>query len=88
MDSMSGKPVMLLASNHGAGARLFRSQGWRDGKIVFQTGPELRASWALERFSFERKFDTVLEVTYEFSNDDGRTWQMGDRQVYTKRVSP
>jgi hypothetical protein len=55
MDSMSGNSVMLLASNHNSGARVFRNHGWQGGKILLQSGPELRASWALERFTFGRK---------------------------------
>jgi hypothetical protein len=84
MDSVSGNLVTLLASNHNSGARVFRSHGWQGSKIVLQSGPELRASWALERFTFGRKSSAVFDATYEFSKDDGRTWQVGDRQVYTK----
>lgn len=46
MDSISGELVTLLASNHDTGARVFRSNGWQDGKIVFQSAPELRAYFA------------------------------------------
>ena len=85
VDSVSGNALMLLAGNHDSGARVFRSHGWRNGKIVFQSGPELRARSALERFTFERESSSVFDATYEFSKDDGHSWQLGDRQVYTKR---
>ena len=84
MDSVSGLPVMLLTSNHDSGGRLFRSAGWKNGKIVFQSGPELHASFALERFTFERESTSVFHTTYEMSFDDGKTWMVGDHQTFTK----
>jgi len=85
MDSMSGDVIMLLSSNHGAGARVFHSKGWQDGKIVFQSVPELRAYWALERFTFERESATTFGATYEMSGDDGKTWRVGDHQTFTRQ---
>jgi hypothetical protein len=76
---------MLPASNHDSGTRVLRSHGWREGRLVFQSGPELRARWALERFTVERKSNVAFSATYEFSMDEGRTWRVGDRQVYTRR---
>ena len=84
VDSVSGLPVMLLTSNHDSGGRLFRSAGWKNGKIVFQSGPELHASFALERFTFERESTSVFHTTYEMSFDDGKTWMVGDHQTFTK----
>jgi hypothetical protein len=75
---------MLLASNHDSGARVFRSHGWHDGKIVFQSGKELRAQWGLERITLQRESATTFDATYEFSVDDGHTWQVGDHQLYTR----
>lgn len=83
MDSVSGDLVMLSAV-HNSGARVFRSHGWQDGKIVFQSVPELRAQFGLERFTFERKSDATFDSTFEVSTDNGRTWRVGDRQEYTK----
>jgi hypothetical protein len=88
MDSVSKDIVMLLASNHNSGARIFRSHGWRDGTIVFQSVAELRALWAFERFTFERETATTFHAIYEFSTDNGKTWQVGDRQTFTKQPSP
>ena len=84
-DSSSGNVVMLLASNHQGGARLFRSSsGWQNGTIAFQSVPALRAPWALERFTFTRKTDSSFTATYEFSLDNGVSWKLGDRQTFTR----
>lgn len=87
MDSVSNDVVMLLASNHSSAARIFPSHGWQDGKIVFQNVPELRALWALERFTFARESTAIFHATYEFSRDNGKTWHVGDRQTFTKQPS-
>ncbi len=84
VDSASGQPVMLLVSNHDSGARLFRSDGWHDSKIVFQSVPELHASFALERFTFERVSSTQFQGTYDMSFDNGKTWRVGDHQTFTR----
>lgn len=86
MDSGSGNPVLLLASNHESGGRLFRSRGWHDGKVVFESVPELRASFALERLTFERETDNSFGSTYEFSADGGKSWRVGDHQRFEKRL--
>jgi hypothetical protein len=88
MDSVSGELVMLLASNHDSGARVFRSHGWQNDKVVFQSVPELHAFWALERITFERESAITFHTTYEMSMDDGKTWRVGDHQTFTKKASP
>ncbi|HLJ91265.1 MAG TPA: hypothetical protein VKZ53_30990 [Candidatus Angelobacter sp.] len=85
VDSFSGGLVLLLASNHSAGARIFRSSGWEGDKMTFQGVPELRAFYALERFTFERKSPTNFHTTYEMSPDNGKTWVVGDQQEFTKQ---
>jgi len=87
VDSISGETVMLMASNHDAGARVLRTGGWRDGKLVFQGVPELHAFFSLERFTFEKISSTVFHATYEMSFDGGKTWRVGDRQEFTKLSS-
>lgn len=84
IDSISGEVVMLLAANLDAGAQIYRSHGWQDGKIVFQGVPDLR-SHDLDRFTFERESATIFHSTYEFSKDDGKTWLVGDKQTFTKK---
>jgi len=87
VDSVSGDLVMLMAGNQATGARLFHSHGWQEGKIVFQSVPELRSHFALERFAFERVSAAEFHSTYEMSFDDAKTWRVGDRQVFTKNSS-
>lgn len=84
MDSVTGKPVFLMASNNKGGARLFRSEGWQDGRLVFETDPALQAWFARERISFIRKGDRAFKATYEMSRDNGATWRTGDEQDFTK----
>jgi hypothetical protein len=83
-DSVSGDLVMLLTSNGNWGARVFRSLGWQNDKLVFQSVPELRAQFGLERFTYERKSDSTFDSTFEMSTDNGNTWRKGEHQVYTK----
>lgn len=86
-DSATGNLVMLVTSNKNSGARLFRSDAgdWKDEKIVFQSTPELRSAFALERFTFERQSASSFKTTYEMSRDEGKTWRIGDKQVFTKK---
>jgi hypothetical protein len=87
MDSANQTIVMLLASNHESGGRLFRSQGWPGARIVFQSTAELRANWAIERITFERKSNDSFDATYEYSQDNGKTWRLGDEQTFTRKPS-
>lgn len=82
-DCGSGDLVMFIAGNVGAGARLFRSRGFSDGKVTFESDPSLRAWFALERFTFSRTEDGRIEQIYEMSRD-GSTWHVGDRQIFSK----
>lgn len=84
IDSANGNLVMLFANN--SGAELFRSDSasWQNDKIVFQSAPELKAAFAFERFTFERKSDNTFLATYEMSRD-GKTWRTGDTQMFTRK---
>lgn len=75
---------MLFAGD--SGAQLFRSNssGWQNGKIVFQSMPELKDTFALERFTFERQSNNSFLATYEMSRD-GKTWRIGDTQTFTRK---
>lgn len=83
VDSVRGDLVMLMASNNKGGGRLFRSAGWQGDTLVFQSGPELRTGFALERISFHRQGTGSFKATYEMSRD-GATWRVGDAQVFVK----
>jgi hypothetical protein len=56
-------------------------------RLFFRASLELRALWALERFTFERESTRTFRATCEFSGDNGKTWQVGDRQTFTKQPS-
>ena len=75
---------MLFAGN--SGAQLFRAggDGWQNGKIVFQSTPELKDTFAFERFTFERKSNDSFLATYEMSRD-GKSWRVGDSQTFTRK---
>jgi hypothetical protein len=84
VDAPSGQVVMLMVSNHESGASQLRGSGWQDGKLVFQTVPEGASDLGLERFTFLRDSATSFHTTYEWSQDGGKTWSVGDRQSFTK----
>jgi hypothetical protein len=80
----TGQLVMLLVSNHEGGASVLRGSGWQEGKLVFQTVPESPSDLGLERFTFQRDSATAFHTMYEYSQDGGKTWAVGDRQSFTK----
>jgi hypothetical protein len=84
VNSDSGQLVMLLVSNHEAGASVLHGSGWQDGKLVFQTVPKSPSDLGLERFTFQRDSATAFHTMYEYSQDGGKTWAVGDRQSFTK----
>jgi len=84
VDSRTGEIVLLMAANLKGGARLFKSNGWAKDKLVFQSAPQLKAWFALERFTFWREAPNRFRATYEMSVDDGLTWHVGDQQIFTK----
>lgn len=83
VDSVRGDLVMLMASNNKGGGRLFRSAGWQGDTLVFQSAPELRAAFALERITFSRQTAGSFQATYEMSRD-GTAWRVGDVQVFVR----
>ncbi|MEO7679805.1 MAG: hypothetical protein ABIS14_03800 [Sphingomonas sp.] len=87
IDSRTGGLVLLYVSNFAGGARLFRSPGLESGKLVFTIDPALQASFAAERFTFERPESGGFSLCYDASHDDGRTWRRGDCQTFRKRLS-
>ncbi|HYX30035.1 MAG TPA: hypothetical protein VE863_15950 [Pyrinomonadaceae bacterium] len=79
----SGRFVMLLNDNFG-GARLFVSDGWLDGRIVFNSEKLLVLSSVQERFTFARESATTFRMTYEISRD-GKTWRIGDYLIFRRK---
>ena len=84
IDRPSGQFVMLL-NDSGGGVRLFASEGWANGKIVFEKTAMLnKPITSQERFTFERQADNSFKMTYE-TNRDGQTWKLGDYLVFKKK---
>lgn len=81
-DRETGKFVMLASDNFG-GARLFVSDGWRDGRIVFLKSSLLAPVTFYERFTFEKQSDKTFKMTYE-SSRDGQQWRLGDYLIFKK----
>jgi hypothetical protein len=82
--------VMIVNDNFG-GVRLFTSEGWLNGRIVFQKDTAIilmvsaaSAQTKRERFTFERQANDIFKMTYETS-DDGRTWRLGDYLIFRKK---
>ena len=83
--------IMIINDNYG-GARLFSSEGWRDGKIRFlkqgtispQTSVSVAQQQNQERFTFERQADDAFKMTYEVSKD-GVNWRVGDYLIFKKK---
>lgn len=83
-DSVTGDLVLLMASNNTGGARVFRSSGWQNKRLVFTADKMLQSWFAPERLSFERLDADSFKVTYEMSLDAGVTWRTGDIQTYRR----
>lgn len=79
----SGKFVMLVNDNFG-GARLFVSDGWLEGRIVFNSENLLTRSSVLERFTFARESASTFRMSYETSQD-GKTWRLGDYLIFRRK---
>jgi hypothetical protein len=90
-DEYASKKFIMVINDNFGGARLFSSEGWHDGKIVFlrqntlapQTGAAAQ-SGNQERFTFERQTDETFKMTYEVSKD-GANWRMGDYLIFKKK---
>lgn len=74
---------MLVNDNFG-GARLFVSDGWLEGRIVFNSENLLTRSSVLERFTFARESASTFRMSYETSQD-GKTWRLGDYLIFRRK---
>ncbi len=75
-DQETNKFMMIVQDNFG-GSRVFESDGWKNGKIVFLKDIPASATAYPERFIFEDKSPNLFKMTYEASRD-GKTWKLGD----------
>jgi hypothetical protein len=82
VDQPSGKLVSMAADNF-ANARLFTSDGWKDGTVIFTGAAILDQKTSQERFRYERQSDNSFKMTYERSVDG--QWKMGDFIVCTRK---
>src|SRR6202022_1917540 len=82
IDRESGRLVSILLDNFGA-ARLFSSDGWKDGAVTFESTGFLNHKTAPERFRYERQSPDSFKMTYEVGKPDG-TWRLGDYIVCTR----
>jgi len=88
----SSKRLIMIVNDNFGGMRLFTSEGWVNGAVVFQKDTAIMpASPAAapqqvirERFSFERQADDMFKMTYETSND-GKTWRLGDYLIFKRK---
>jgi hypothetical protein len=82
VDQPSGKLVSMAADNF-ANARLFTSDGWKDGSVTFNRSAILDQKMTQERFRYERQSDNSFKMTYKVSVDGH--WKMGDFIVCTRK---
>jgi len=82
VEQSSGKLISVMEDNFG-NARLFTSDGWKDGSVTFNRTAMLEQKISRERFRYERQSDNSFKMTYERSADGG--WKMGDFIVCTRK---
>lgn len=82
VDEPSGNLVSVAADNFG-NARLFTSDGWKDGSVTFSRTAILDQKMTQERFRYERQSDDSFKMTYERSIEGH--WKMGDFLVCTRK---
>ena len=75
VDQSSGKLISVMDDNF-ANARLFTSDGWKDGSVTFTRDAFLDQKISQERFRYERQSDNSFKMTYERLAD--AQWKMGD----------
>jgi len=83
-DNETNKFVMIVQDNFG-GSRVFESDGWKNGKIVFLKDVPATATAYPERFTFETKLPNLFKMTYEASRD-GKTWKLGDYINFKRKL--
>jgi hypothetical protein len=82
VDQPSGSLVSVMEDNFG-NARLFTSDGWKDGSVTFNRAAMLDQKISQERFRYERQSADSFKMTYERSVDG--QWKMGDFIVCTRK---
>lgn len=84
----SQRQLVMTLHDNGGGFRMFASDGWLNGTVVFHrsTGVASNAASAnsQERFTFARQPDDTFKMTYE-TTADGTTWKLGDWLVFRRK---
>ncbi|MDQ6787969.1 MAG: SgcJ/EcaC family oxidoreductase [Acidobacteriota bacterium] len=80
----TNKFVMIVQDNFG-GSRIFESDGWQNGKIIFLKDVAVTPTTYPERFTFEAEADNLFKMTYEASRD-GETWKLGDYINFRRKL--
>jgi hypothetical protein len=82
VDQPSGSLVSVMEDNFG-NARLFTSDGWKDGSVTFNRAGMLDQKISQERFRYERQSADAFKMTYERSVDG--QWNMADFIVCARK---
>jgi hypothetical protein len=82
VDQPSGTLVSIAEDNFG-NARLFTSDGWKDGSVTFNRAAILDQKMSGERFRYERQSGDSFKMTYEQSV--GGQWKLGDFIVCARK---
>jgi hypothetical protein len=82
VDQPSGSLVSVAEDNFG-NARLFTSDGWKDGSVTFTSATILDQKTSGERFRYERQSPDSFKMTYERSVEG--QWKLGDFIVCTRK---
>jgi hypothetical protein len=82
VDQPSGSLVSVAEDNFG-NARLFTSDGWKDGSVTFNRAAILDQKLTQERFRYERQSADSFKMTYERSVEG--QWKLGDFIVCARK---
>lgn len=82
VDQASVKLISVMEDNF-SNARLFTSDGWKDGGVTFTRAEFLVQKINQERFRYERQSESTFKMTYERLVD--AQWKMGDFIICTRK---
>lgn len=87
----ASQQLVMTIHDAGGGLRLFTSEGWRDGKVIFDHSTPLPAPptppGRQERFTYERLSPVSFRFTYEVRAEEpagSHAWRLGDSLVFSK----
>lgn len=66
-DEKNGRYNATILDSFG-GARLFSSEGWKDGRLVWRSAPEVKPA---QRFTYVRESGPGLRIDWEVERDSG-----------------